>query len=344
MQDRSSHIHLIWRGRLCSALAVSFLYVPGILCAQKGALAGDAPALKHWSSEELKSGDSKLLLSTPTHLVKLVRVEGQPVAESHEGTTDVFFVEAGGGSILAGGEIEGANPLPGMPGELRGNEIKGGRDYELKPGAVINIPPSTPYMIKNGADVLTLVQLRINVGMHPWSVMSTQQTTLLPRVTIPLNSEQGQIVYWSAETLQHAHEALTKIAAAGGSVADPRDFVPIPATRTHAYNFMHRVVGKNGQPPGVEFHEGNTDIYFVVGGGATLMTGGQIENRAPIRNRPGEENGTLIRNGKGYAMKAGDVLNMPPSIPHQSLPAAGGFTYMLIKVNTGTYPWSLTEK
>ncbi|HTS50907.1 MAG TPA: hypothetical protein VMH05_23335 [Bryobacteraceae bacterium] len=305
-------------------------------------------ALRYWSAGQLKSGDTRLLLSTPTHLLKLVRVTGTSLAESHEGTSDVFFVEAGAGSILAGGEITGATPLPDLPGELRGHSIKGGQHYELRPGAMINIPPSTPYMLE-ARDGLTLVQLRINVGMHPWSLVSTQQTTLAgtkgrPPEAVPLSPDQGRVVYWSAESLQHAHETLAKKAAAGESVADPRELVSIPATRTHAYNFLHRIMGKNGQPPGVEFHTGNTDIYFVVGGSATLMTEGEIENREPIPNRPGEERGTLIKNGKGYKMQRGDVVNMPPQVPHQSLPGPAGFTYMLIKVNTGTYPWSLIEK
>ena len=305
-------------------------------------------ALRYWSAGELKAGDSKLLLSTPTHLLKLVRVNGASMAESHEGTSDVFFVESGSGAIVAGGQIEDPSALPNMPGELRGRSIKGGQRYELRPGAMINLPPSTPYLLQ-AAGGLNLVQLRINVGMHPWSLVSTQQTTLAgtkgrPREAVALSPDQGQVVYWSAESLQHAHEALAKKAAAGESVADPREFVPIPATRTHAYNFLHRIMGKNGQPPGVEFHTGNTDIYFVMGGSATLMTEGEIENREPIPNRPGEERGTLIKNGKGYKMQPGDVVNMPPLVPHQSLPDPAGFSYMLIKVNTGSYPWWLLEK
>jgi hypothetical protein len=51
--------------------------------------------------------------------------------------------------------------------------------------------------------------------------------------------------------------------------------------------------------------------------------------------------GTLIAGGVPLRVKAGDVINMPPSTPHQSIPDAGGFSYMLVKVNTGVYPWSL---
>ena len=122
---------------------------------------------------------------------------------------------------------------------------------------------------------------------------------------------------------------------------DPRDLVEIPATRTHAFNFLHRVMGANGRPPGVEYHGGNTDIYFITAGTGTVMTGGTIESREPIPNRPLEERGTLIKDGVGYKVKAGDVINMPPNTPHQSIPDPGGFSYMLIKVNTGQYPWEL---
>lgn len=324
----------------------------GVLSAQSPATpTAAAPPVKHWPAQELQSGATRLLLSTPTHLFKLIRLDqsAQAVAESHEGTSDIFFVEAGEGSVLVGGEIEGGAALPGMPGEMRGPSLRGAKSYELKPGAMINIPPSTPYMLQKPANNLSLVQLRVNVGMHPWSIVQTQQTVLpvtptRPRVSVPLNSEQGSVAFWSAESMRQAHETLSKTAAAGGSVSDPRDLIPVPATRTHAYNFMHRIMGANGRPPGVEFHEGNTDIYFIIGGSGTLMTVGEIENREPVPNRPGEYRGTVIKNGKGYALKTGDVLNMPPSVSHQSLPDPGGFTYMLIKVNTGTYPWSLTEK
>ena len=71
------------------------------------------------------------------------------------------------------------------------------------------------------------------------------------------------------------------------------------------------------------------------------MTGGTIENRRQVADKPGEEQGTLIASGAPLRVKAGDVINMPPSTPHQSIPDPGGFSYMLVKVNTGVYPWSL---
>lgn len=324
-----------------------------VVCVVAGtSVAGlDQGPIAYWSADDVKAGHAAgLPLVTPTHAFTLTRLDrgAQPAAESHEGTSDVFFVAAGGATILVGGTIDGGAALSGMPGEIRGRSITGGRSYELTPGAVINIPPSTPTMMRPGPDGLTAVRLKINVGMHPWSIASTQQNTLPatpghPRVTVPLNSDQGGVVYWSAAALRQAHETMSAAAAKGSPMNDPRDLVPIPATRTHAWNFLNRHMGANGQPPGVEFHEGNTDIYFFVAGTGTLMTGGEIVNKEAIPGRPGEFRGPSIRNGRGFKVKAGDVVNMPPSTPHQSLPDPGGFSYILVKVNVGTYPWSIVD-
>src|SRR5215471_6634852 len=78
---------------------------------------GDVQLLR---ASDLKQRSAGVLLTTPTHLFKLVRVTGPMQSESHEGTTDVLFVESGDGAIQVGGEIDGAAPLPGMPGEIRG--------------------------------------------------------------------------------------------------------------------------------------------------------------------------------------------------------------------------------
>jgi mannose-6-phosphate isomerase-like protein (cupin superfamily) len=323
------------------------------LCLAVGASGAplDPGSVAYWSADDLKAGRAaRLPFMTPTHAFSLTRLTAgaQAAAESHEGTTDVFFVLAGAATMIVDGEIEGALALPDKPGEIRGRSINGGRQYELAPGAVISIPPSTPCMARPGPDGLTAVRLKINVGMHPWSIASTQQTTLPatpthPRVTVPLNSDQGRVAYWSAETLRRAHETMSAAAAKGQPMNDPRDLVPIPATRTHAWNFLNRHMGANGQPPGVEFHEGNTDIYFIVAGSGTLLTGGEIVDKESIPGRPGEYRGPSIRNGRAYSVKAGDVINMPPSTPHQSLPDPGGFSYILVKVNVGVYPWSIVD-
>ena len=319
------------------------------LVARGGAAGVDYGPVAHWSADELISGRAPSFpLQTPTHRFSLVRrsVAQAGGAESHEGASDIFFTIAGSGRIVAGGTINAPMPLAGMPGELRGASMTGGHSYDLKPGAIINIPPATAYTFVPDLAGLTLVRLTINVGMHPWSTVQTQQTTLggsasHPAVTVRTSVEQGEVRYWSADSLQRAHRTLAEAAVAGKPTNDPRDLVDIPMTRTHAWNFLYRRLGANGQPPAVEFHAGTYDIYFIVAGTATVMTNGTIENRRLVADRPGEEQGTLIAGGAPLRVRAGDVINMPPSTPHQSVPDPGGFSYMLVKVNTGVYPWSL---
>jgi mannose-6-phosphate isomerase-like protein (cupin superfamily) len=314
--------------------------------------AADQGAIAYWSADDLKGGHAaNMPFMTATHAFNLLRVRASDArpAESHEGTSDVLFVVSGTGRLTAGGRIDGGAPLPKMPGEIRGKSIVGGQTYALTPNAVINIPPSTPYLVQSDGADMTIVRLKINVGMHPWSIVSTQQTTLgatatHPAVSVPTNGRQGDVVYWSGDSLTKAHTSLSAAADAGKPFNDPRDYVVLPATPTHAYNFLHRRMGANGLPPGVEYHQANTDIYFIVGGTGTVMTEGTIENREPIPGRPGEDRGTLIKSGRGLKVKAGDVINMPPNTPHQSIPDPKGFSYMLVKVNVGQYPWELIEK
>jgi uncharacterized RmlC-like cupin family protein len=42
-------------------------------------------------------------------------------------------------------------------------------------------------------------------------------------------------------------------------------------------------------------------------------------------------------------VKAGDWLLIPPDTPHQPKPDPGGFSYMIMKLNVGVYPWSLVR-
>ena len=71
------------------------------------------------------------------------------------------------------------------------------------------------------------------------------------------------------------------------------------------------------------------------------MVGGDIEGRRTSDRLPGEHTGAAIGGGHSYELEAGDMLNIPPSTPHQVTPGAEGITYMLMKLNVGMYPWRL---
>jgi hypothetical protein len=114
----------------------------------------------------------------------------------------------------------------------------------------------------------------------------------------------------------------------------------LPITHTHAFNFLYRY-NNPARPSRAEFHEGNTDIYFIEQGSAEIIVGGELVERVQVRNWPGEYQGSSIRGGKTYRVKPGDVLSIPPATAHITYADPGGLSYMLVKVNVGMYPWSI---
>jgi mannose-6-phosphate isomerase-like protein (cupin superfamily) len=154
--------------------------------------------------------------------------------------------------------------------------------------------------------------------------------------------DQGEPVQFSGEEMRKAHTELQARAAKGGqALSNPRDLMKPLVTRTHSFILMHRPEPKAAaasQGPNAEWHEGATDVYFVVAGSGTVTVGGELENKRIAR--PGEFTGP-IKGGKPFKLKAGDILDIPPNTAHATVPDAGGMTYVLMKVNVGLYPWSL---
>jgi mannose-6-phosphate isomerase-like protein (cupin superfamily) len=81
----------------------------------------------------------------------------------------------------------------------------------------------------------------------------------------------------------------------------------------------------------VEWHENQADVFFVQSGSATLLVGGTMvggETTEPHEKR----NGT-IQGGIKRKLSAGDVVRIPPQVPHQLLlDGSPEFTYFVIKV------------
>ena len=94
------------------------------------------------------------------------------------------------------------------------------------------------------------------------------------------------------------------------------------------YNFGLALRRQDGA---VEVHLKTADIFVIQGGEADLVTGGTVEN--PTNSSPNEVRGTAIHDGTARHVVAGDVLTIPPGMPHQMKVAPGKeVLYMAIKV------------
>ena len=82
---------------------------------------------------------------------------------------------------------------------------------------------------------------------------------------------------------------------------------------------------------GAEIHQDYADIFVVVRGQATLVSGGKVI--APKVVSPGETQGTSVQGGASTPLHDGDVVHIPAGVPHQLLLATDDdFVYFVIKV------------
>ncbi|MFQ5986180.1 MAG: heme-binding protein [Thermoplasmata archaeon] len=79
----------------------------------------------------------------------------------------------------------------------------------------------------------------------------------------------------------------------------------------------------------VEYHEGETDIMYVLEGTATVVTGGEmIEARD---TGPGEVRAASIKEGTTHHLGKGDVLVVPRGVPHWFREVEGPLLYFVVK-------------
>ena len=78
-----------------------------------------------------------------------------------------------------------------------------------------------------------------------------------------------------------------------------------------------------------EVHARDTDIFYVLQGRATVVTGGEVLDAKDIG--AGEIRGSGIRGGTSLQLAAGDVLTIPHGVPHWFKTVATPFRYFVVK-------------
>lgn len=79
-------------------------------------------------------------------------------------------------------------------------------------------------------------------------------------------------------------------------------------------------------------HGNSLDIWLVTAGSATAVTGGQLVD---MKKRPNgdDSEGRSIKDGNEQSLKVGDVLYVPPGVPH-GFKDIQGFRAFLIRFDT----------
>jgi len=128
--------------------------------------------------------------------------------------------------------------------------------------------------------------------------------------------------HWSAPVLLERAAYLRKLAKAGdGQASETLEEYP-----QHAAMLSFR--GRDGV---AELHENFADLFVVLDGRATLVTGGTVVGAETIA--AGEIRGVSIEGGRHQLLRAGDIAHVPAGVPHQMLvPGDKTFTSFVMKI------------
>ena len=99
--------------------------------------------------------------------------------------------------------------------------------------------------------------------------------------------------------------------------------------------------GRLEEPGGVAEHSLVTEVYYVISGGGTNVTGPELVGSVPraatnravqYLNGPGH-NAREIRDGQTVELKAGDVLIIPAGTGHQFTRIDDHITYLMVRID-----------
>ena len=109
---------------------------------------------------------------------------------------------------------------------------------------------------------------------------------------------------------------------------DPQGIASVTLERYPGMMTMLTVRTKSG---GAEMHAAWNDVFVVLDGEASEVTGGTIVDRK--EQAGGETRGSRVEGGSPTLMRKGDVIHVSPNVPHQTVLEPGKtFAYYVIKI------------
>jgi len=137
--------------------------------------------------------------------------------------------------------------------------------------------------------------------------------------------------------LVHAQEVWTAgelddLAAELVNRVQPNGMAVLPGIINEG-SYMGHLLHREQGPGFAELHDIMSDIYFVTAGSATLVTGGSMMEIS--ETGPGEFIAPGIEGGERRRVAEGDVVHIPPGLPHHLIvDAPEGLTYFIIKTSS----------
>jgi quercetin dioxygenase-like cupin family protein len=101
---------------------------------------------------------------------------------------------------------------------------------------------------------------------------------------------------------------------------------------------LHRTATRAGAPVGAITHSNVTEVFYVVSGAGTLVTGGPVENERAfpaetefVRLAVGPSSGGTFKGGDRQRLAPGDVVVVPAGVPHGFDDVLDQITYLSVR-------------
>jgi mannose-6-phosphate isomerase-like protein (cupin superfamily) len=171
---------------------------------------------------------------------------------------------------------------------------------------------------------LRMIALLSAVSALPCALVSAQQAG---------SGAPGQ-----ASTYISAEDIKANLNGAPNAATNPSPNIRV--VNEGSYNVAVGVLHRPETPPGMAaLHHKVSEVYHVMDGSATLVTGGKIvdqKERPPdaksvmLEDGPGAS-GSSIQGGVTQHIKAGDVVVIPADVPHWFSKIDGSITYIVVR-------------
>ena len=262
-----------------------------------------------WKDNEANKRNNSRLFNGPTNITANVRiVAGDDPPATHDTTADLWIVTAGTAVARTDGQIVESNGA---------KSIRNGVQRTVHPGDILYVPPGVPHHFTdmNGFrawllrfDTLGLVRTQPAPAAEPAAPGGRGGAVAAPAVP---DLATDKTMFWTSDDIQ----------------ARWKDNEANKRINSRLYNGPANISANvrivlDGDPPAT--HEGTSDLWLMTAGTAVARTDGQIV----------ETNGTRsIRNGVERTVHPGDLLYVPPGVPHHFTDMKG-FRALLIRFDT----------
>ncbi len=226
-----------------------------------------------------------------------------------------IYVERLDGTFSAGSDISigKARTAVVFKRPTRGIEegINKGRTAMVDVAAVTWFTP-----LQGGVPIVVAGQIVGGVGVSgASSAQQDEEVAFAGAAAIDTATTTSQVNHVSAATVAKSYSAGTT-----------------GATLATGPNYSVNASRRDG-PGQAELHVADTDIFYVLEGSATVITGGTIVS--PREESSSEIRGTAIEGGTENRLEKGDVLTIPNGVPHWFKAVKTPFRYYVIKSTGG---------